>query len=125
MQFACQAAALVFVRRQQPAGQLLDLAVAGLEHGLALADPFFGMLSFADVDIAADVAHIAAIRCVLWSADGQQPAPGAVGFAHTVLQLERLPGVHRRNIVVADGAEVVRMHARQPAVVEKLLEGQP
>ena len=41
MQFACEVSALVFVRGQQTAGELLDLSVADLEKRLEKPAPVF------------------------------------------------------------------------------------
>ena len=45
VQIARDAGALDFLGRDQPSGQILDLPVARLEHGLVLANRLFGALA--------------------------------------------------------------------------------
>ena len=109
----------------QPAGQVLDLPVADLEGGPALANPLFGVLALGDVDVDADVTRKTASRPIHRDPRGQHPSVRAVGAAHPVLHEEGPARLDRRNVDAGSGLPVIRMHGVQPALVQQLLDRQP
>ena len=82
----------------QPAGQVLDLSMADLEGGPALANPVFGLPALGDVDVAADVTRKTAVRSILRNARGQQPSVDAVSSAQSVLHEEWRARLERRDV---------------------------
>ena len=109
----------------QPAGQVLDLAIARLERGPALTNPIFGLPALGDVDDAADVARVAAVGCELRDTRVEHPSVRAVSPAQTVLHDERRTRLDRRIVDAKGRAQVFRMGNVHPAVVPHLLDRQP
>src|SRR5688572_20662205 len=67
MQITRDARALCILGLDQPSRQLLDLSMAHLESRPALESHVFSVLTFGDVDIAADVTRETAIQRILWN----------------------------------------------------------
>ena len=108
----------------QPAGQILNLLMTRLQFGLARASPIFGVLSFGDVDVAADIARKTAVSQVPRNAGRQQPSVATVGVAKAVLRAKRPACVDCGDVDADAAIKVVGMDGIQPAVVEQLLEWQ-
>ncbi len=117
VQVARDARALRIPGLDQPAGQLLDLLMAHLERGAALADPLFRILAFGDIDAAADVTRERAIGCVFRNSVIQDPAVDAVGCANSVLHEEWPARLERRHVGSGALLDIVGMDQVQPAFV--------
>src|SRR5688500_3092195 len=82
VQFSREVPPLIFVRGDQTACKLLDLAMACLERSAALATQVFRLLAFGDVDVTANVAGKTAVRRIFRNTRAEQPSKDAVGTTH-------------------------------------------
>ena len=110
------------LRPDQPARQILNLLTTRFERSLARAYPIFGLLPFGDVDVAADIAGVTAVRSVLRHARRQKPPVIAVGVAQPVLQEKGPPRFERRHVLAEAPVDILRMDEVQPAVLSQLFE---
>jgi hypothetical protein len=113
---------LDLLRPDQATGQILNLLTARFERSLARANSIFGVLPFGDVDVAADIAGVAAVRSVLRNPRSQKPPVLAVGVTQSILQEEWPPRFERGHVRAEAPVEIFRMDEFQPAVLSQLFE---
>ena len=82
-----------------------------------VADASLGFPPLVDVHDRAHIAQERAARVKPGCSGIEHPAPGPVGAAQPVLDVERLPAGDGRLDRWQDGTEIVRMHAGKPALV--------
>ena len=93
-----------------------------LQCGLAFANPIFCVLPFGDIDVAAHIAGVTAVRSVLRHPRRQKPPVLAVGVAQSILQEEWPPRFERRHVRGQAPVDVLWMDKVQPAVLSQLFE---
>ena len=115
VQVACNACPFGILGFNQAPGQMVNLSLAREQR-------LFRLLALGDIEAAADVTGVAAIRFILRNAGIQNPPVDAVSSSDAVLHQERPASFDRWDINTQNAIDVVRMDSLQPTVSEQLLQ---